>query len=232
MEEIAIPKPVCSMDNMALSKDMHKIVKDVRFWLKHREWYTERDITHRRGFLLHGKPGNGKTSIIRAIAEDLDLIVHNFDLSSMDNQEFINAWQISKEDGCRIVLLEDFDTVFEGRQNICDSSDLTFDTILSAIDGIEREDGLLLFVTTNFIDKIDPALGVVDINGMSSRPGRIDKCVEIGPPDFEGRFKIALRILKDISLAEEVATLGENDSGAQIQERAISKALSLLWGDE
>lgn len=230
-DEITIPKPFCSMSNIALSPDMTKIVKDAKFWMQNREWYGDRDITWRRGFLLHGSPGCGKTSLVRAIAEDLDLVVHIFDLSSMDNEEFVQAWAETKGDGARICLFEDFDSTFHGRENICDSSDLTFDTILNAIDGLELEDGLLLFITTNHYDKIDPALGVMDDNGMSSRPGRVDRVAKIGLPSYEGRYKIAFRILKDEALAHEIATIGDKDSGAQVQERSINKALSMLWGD-
>lgn len=230
-DEVGPPAPVCSMDNIALSGDMEKIVKDVRFWMQNREWYSERDIIWKRGYLLHGKPGNGKSSLVRAIAEDLDLPVHILDLSSMDNQEFLEAWSQTKGDIPRIVLLEDFDATFHGRENICTSSDLTFDTILNAICGIEREDGLLLFVTTNHIEKIDEALGVMDATGMSSRPGRIDRVAEILTPDYAGKYKIALRILKDEKLAKKCATMCKNHSGAQVQEKATQMALKALWGE-
>ena len=46
----------------------HKIVKDVKEFIKNQQWYTDRGIPYRRGYLLHGPPGCGKSSFITALA--------------------------------------------------------------------------------------------------------------------------------------------------------------------
>jgi SpoVK/Ycf46/Vps4 family AAA+-type ATPase len=228
--DIGTPNPVAPMEVLALTGNMIKILTDIKFWHSHKEWYRERDINWRRGYMLYGRPGSGKSSLVRAVAEEFDLPVHVFDLSTMNNADFHEAWTKSRQSSPRIVLIEDVDATFHGRENT-QKNDLSFDTLLNTIDGIERENGLLLFVTTNHIDKIDPALGIPDKDGKSSRPGRIDLACEIGDLDFDGRFKIAMRILRDNNEAINVAMATDGDTGAQVQERAIKTALQQLWGE-
>ncbi len=216
------------LGDLSLTPEAERLVRDVKFWYRNREWYVERRIAWRRGYGLRGKPGNGKTSLVRALAQHLDLPVHIFDLASMSNQDFIKSWENSQRWGVRIVLLEDFDNVFHGRTNVS-GSDLTFDTILNAIDGIERQDGLLLFVTTNHIEHLDPAMGVPDENGRSTRPGRIDVVVELPPLDRPGRLKLAMRITRDPTASERLADEGHEDTAVQFQDRAERYAREQLW---
>lgn len=205
------------------------LVREVKQWFKNKEWYQERGIAWRRGIGLYGKPGTGKTRLIGALAEDADVVVHTFDLPSMSNQDFIRCWTASQFDQPRFVLFEDFDNVFKGRENIS-GSDLTFDTILNAIDGIERQDGMFLWVTTNKIEDIDPAMGVPDKDGKSTRPGRLDRVVELPPLDYEGRLKLAMRITKNSLVSEKLAKESLDDTAAQFQERCTQYALEELWG--
>ncbi len=217
------------LDQLSLDDNMQKLIAEIYFWFEHRKWYRQRQIPWRRGVLLHGRPGTGKTSLVRAVAQDLDLPVHTFDLSSMENEDFIRAWEESRDDGPRIILLEDFDSVFRLRENICKGSSLSFDTILNAIDGIEREDGLLLMVTTNHPEHIDPALGTLNENGESTRPGRIDTIVELQGLDEAGRMKIAMRIVRDEDISSELTAQGANDTAVQFQARCMKRAEEDLW---
>ncbi len=218
-----------ALDRLSITDEMKIVIRDVKFWMDHEDWYRSRGVTWRRGVLLHGLPGTGKTSLVRGLAEELDLPVHVFDLASMDNSDFILHWKLTRDKGPRIVLLEDFDSVFHLRQNTVPGSTLTFETILNVLDGIEREDGLLLFVSTNKVDTIDSALGTLGPDGRSTRPGRIDLIVEMRGLDLAGRYKIAMRILRDEEQAQKLAIAGVNDTAAQFTERAIQFALSDLW---
>lgn len=145
-----------SLDMMSLNPELESVLEEIKFWLDHQEWYEERGIPWKRGFLFYGRPGTGKTMFCRALAEHLNLPLLIFDLASMDSTEFNNAWgQLLPR---RIALFEDFDAVFNKRHNIMDSG-LDFSTILNALDGADKKQGILTIITTNHPEKLDFALG-------------------------------------------------------------------------
>lgn len=229
-EDLGIPQ-TSSMESMALDDELSAVVKEVRFWYNSKSWFQERSIAWRCGLMLHGAPGTGKTSLSRALAEELDLPVFVFDLASMTNAEFINEWRSALSESPCMVLLEDIDGVFHGRKNVSvkdGDGGLTFDCLLNSLDGIEKAEGVLLVVTTNDLDKVDPALGrapeLDDVDGMPSRPGRIDRVVEFRKLTEAGLRKVAMRIVRDAEMAEQLVKIGGNDTGAQFQLRCVRLA--------
>ena len=227
-----------SMSSMALDETLHSVVKEVKFWYDSKEWFRDRSIPWRCGLLFHGEPGTGKTSLARALAEVLDLPVFVFDLASMTNAEFIEEWKSALSEAPCMVLLEDIDGVFHGRKNIAvkdGDGGLTFDCLLNSLDGIERAEGVLLVVTTNNLEHVDPALARLpheDSDEMPSRPGRIDRMVEFKRLDAEGRLKVATRIVRDPEDAQRLVGLGANDTGAQFQLRCIRVARRKFFAGE
>lgn len=207
------------LDTMSLGAGAQAVVDDVKFWLDHEDWYDRRGISWKRGHCLHGLPGSGKTSLVRAIAHDFGLPVHVFSMSGMTNHDFINAWNQAMSDAIRIVLLEDVDMVFRGREPVGDDG-LTFDVVLNAIDGVEQAHGTLLFVTTNQPEHLDPAL---------LRPGRIDTSTELAAMDDAGRRKIALRITNSAEAAEEIVEATRGQTPAVVENEAVKWALRDLW---
>lgn len=234
-DDVGEPRSEKPLQRLAMSPSMKQLVRDVKFWFSHRDWYREREMSWRRGYLLYGRPGTGKTSIIRAIAQELDMPVHIFDLASMSSSDFLRAWEEARRCGSRIVLLEDFDTVFHGRNNVIEHKSfaeqaVSFSTILNTIDGVEDQDGLLLFVTANQVEYIDSAMGAPAADGESSRPGRVDVTVAMDGVDHDGLVQIALKFRIDESTAQRLADASSGLSPAQFQERCKKYALEELWG--
>lgn len=224
------------IDRLALAPAVEEAIAEVRRWRVSKEWYAERQIPWRRGLLLYGPPGTGKSSLTKALAQDLGLPIYLFDISTMDNQEFHRAWQTALADTPAIALIEDIDAVFHGRENVVaeKGQGLTYDCLLNVISGVESADGLLLVVTTNCLDKVDPALGVPSPGSTSSRPGRIDRAVELPILTAEGREKLAKRIMSGCNPAwvPYLVHKGEMDTGAQFEDRCATAALSMFWGDD
>jgi len=120
---------------------------------------------------------------------------------------------------------------------------LTFDCLLNCLDGVERSDGVFTIITTNAIDKIDNALGQPrrlpdgSVEFISTRPGRIDKAIELTYMEPEDKKRLAQRILGDYP-AEHAAMLefvgrypDLQETPAQFQERCGQIALACFWKD-
>jgi hypothetical protein len=217
----AFPKPVMS----ALS--------EIRTWLENEKWFRSKGIPWRRGWLLYGQPGSGKSTLVRSIAMEFDLPVYVLDLSGMTNDTLASAWQDIQQNAPAIALIEDIDAVFKGRENISAMNttrdSLTFDCLLNTISGVGNSDGVFLFVTTNHIEHLDPAIGVPE-NGQSTRPGRIDRVIHLGLMDEPERRAVAEHILGDFpALIGETVRKGEGMTAAQFQHKCAQLALEKFW---
>lgn len=164
-------------------------------WLDMGQWYVERSIPWRRGWLFYGPGGTGKSSLAKAIAQVLGIPIYRYFLNTLSDQEFIREWS-HMQNPC-VALLEDFDNAFHGRVAQTEHKSLSFDTVLNMISGINSTNGVLLIVTTNRLELVDPAIGTLAEDGHSTRPGRIDQIVEIGLMGAEERDRMAEHILRD-----------------------------------
>ena len=154
------------LNTIILKDDMqYNLVKDIKEFFNKESWYNKMGIPYRRGYLLHGLPGTGKTSLIKGIAGVFNLPIYILNISTeLTEGNFQKAIINIPEKS--ILLMEDIDAVFEKRNKSESEQKVSFKTLLNAIDGIISPYGTVLFMTTNYRDKLDSAL---------IRPGRIDK---------------------------------------------------------
>jgi hypothetical protein len=231
-DQIGQNKKLEPLGHLALSGECQKVVDNLKLWRKSESWYKSKQIPWKKGILLFGSPGTGKSSLSKALAMELNMPIMVFDLSSMSNNDFQEAWANVKSNSPCMVLFEDIDGIFNLRENVTgNEGGITFDTLLNCLDGVENADGLLIVVTTNDINAIDPALGrPTEGSEISSRPGRIDLNVELKSPDKDGLRKIACRILVDYpGEIDRIVEEGIRDTGAQFQERCSRLALKMFW---
>lgn len=152
-----------------------RLVGDVKEFLAAQQWYTDRGVPYRRGYLLYGPPGTGKTSFIQALAGELDYSVAMINLSEIGMTDDLLAQLLTQLPEKSILLLEDVDAALVNRRQRdpdgYSGRTVTASGLLNALDGLAAGEDRIAFLTTNHIDRLDPAL---------IRPGRVDMMVRIG----------------------------------------------------
>ena len=116
-----------------------RLVNDVAEWSKSKKWYAERGVPYRRGYLLHGPPGGGKTSFFLALAGALDLDVCLLSLSDEGLTDDRLALALANAPRNCCVLLEDVDAAFASEET--SRGHLTLSGLLNALDGAAAAEG-------------------------------------------------------------------------------------------
>ncbi|SCV06096.1 LANO_0H22012g1_1 [Lachancea nothofagi CBS 11611] len=169
------PKAKRLLPSVILDKGIKQnILKDVKEFLQNGKWYFERGIPYRRGYLLYGPPGSGKTSFIQALAGELDYNICIMNLSEANLTDDRLNHLMNNIPERSILLLEDIDAAFNKRSQSSEAgfqSGVTFSGLLNALDGVASSEETITFMTTNHPEVLDPAI---------MRPGRIDYKVFVG----------------------------------------------------
>lgn len=202
-------KPI---DGIILNTEIHtKLVKDLEEFTEDKAWYEKLNIPYKRGYLLYGPPGNGKTSLSIAIASKHKRNIYCLDINKLrDDQTLRYAFQSLQANS--LLLIEDIDAAFEKRDAAqkevasgkkVNTHSITFACLLNCLDGVYYKDGLVTILTTNHLSRLDEAL---------IRPGRMDMRVQINNPTiveveaYMSRFygaKIKLsRYVQELSMAQ------------------------------
>jgi ATP-dependent Zn protease len=191
------------------------LIKNIHDFVHNKDKYDEYGISHKIGYLLHGAPGNGKTSIAYAIAKTYDKNIFKVNLSCLKTQ-FIS--QISNIKMGSVVLFEDIDICEisldrslsnenNGKKDSIIIDKLELGDILEILDGYCFLKDCIIIMTSNHPDKLDPAL---------IRPGRIDHQIEFTNATTEQisqiiKFyfdkEIIIENKKDVSVSELINSI-------------------------
>lgn len=157
-------------------KESRSIIEDIKKFWNSKDKYEMYNYTHKRGILLYGKPGNGKTSIINLLTLEL---INNyngivFSINTPDDlydfKEFVPSILRNIEpDRPIICTIEDIDSILSNYGHATKSS------FLNLLDGSSQVTNIVYIATTNYPEQLE--------ENISNRPSRFDRRYEIGLPD-------------------------------------------------
>ncbi len=216
-----------SFDDLVLADDMKESLRsDFAQFLESEDRYKRLGIAWRRGALMIGPPGNGKTHCVRALIKELaisSLYVQSLSHNYYTQQQM---WQrvFERARGLTpcVLVLEDLDT-------LVDDDNRSF--FLNQLDGFDQNHGLIVLATTNYPDRIDRA--IID------RPSRFDRKYHFGLPTHPERgeylstwqTRIGDETGWQIEEIDAMASATEGFSFAYLKELVVSSVMNWMGRD-
>jgi ATP-dependent 26S proteasome regulatory subunit len=188
----------------------------VEGFLSSKDFYLQNKIPWKRGILLYGKPGNGKTSIIRTI-----MSAYNFKpvtiVPGANAESMREAFSYAEEQSPALLYIEDLDSLIQ--------NGLDISTFLNLMDGISAKNGLLVIVTANNVKDLKA--------NITQRPSRFDRKFEIPLPNQEMAYIYLKRWFGNLITARKCKELSKyaekyEFSYAYLKELYISSMFEAL----
>ena len=193
-----------SWDDVVLSPSVKaSIIGDINAFFRNRSLYTEFNVPWKRGIILHGPPGNGKTVTIKALMNELgqhgkdsipSLYVKSFENDDGSQYAIRQIFEKAREMAPCFLIFEDLDSLV---------TDELRSYFLNEVDGLESNDGILMLGSTNHLGKLDPAI--------AKRPSRFDRKYAFELPNADQRMLYAQYWQSKLKAN---AKLGFNDEAA------------------
>ncbi|WP_297090240.1 CDC48 family AAA ATPase [Thermococcus sp.] len=231
LREVLLEVPNVRWDDIGGLEDVKEELREAVEWpLKYPEAFMGLGITPPKGILLYGPPGTGKTLLAKAVANESEA---NF--IAIKGPEVLSKWVGESEKNIReifrkarqaaptVIFIDEIDAIAPRRgTDVNRVTDRLINQLLTEMDGIQENSGVVVIGATNRPDIIDPAL---------LRPGRFDRLILVPAPDEKARLEILKVHTRNVPLAEDVkleelAKRTEGYTGADIE--AVVREAAML----
>jgi cell division protease FtsH len=211
-------------DSIILDADIKReIMANTVDFLNKTEIWSRLGIPSKRGILLAGEPGTGKTIICKALmaeARNLTCITTSA-YALIDDDYLTELYDLAQDLAPCLVFIEDIDLIGQNREEFGYPMGPALLSLLAVLDGIEEKKKIVTIATTNCLETLDKAL--------SQRPARFDRVIKLTPPGAEQRRELIDRLCQRIPLEESIrdyiARHSEGYTPAQLQEIVFSLAI-------
>nr|CAB3455962.1 unnamed protein product [Digitaria exilis] len=222
-----------TFDTLAMHPEKkRKIMDELDEFRNSKDYYNRIGKPWKRGYLLYGPPGTGKSSMIAAMANYLSYDIYDIELTMVPNNTNLRKLFIETK-GKSIIVIEDIDcsidltshrrsndtaaTTASANRKRKRTSEMTLSGLLNFIDGIwsAHSGERIIVFTTNFVDKLDPAL---------IRRGRMDMKLELSYCGFEAFMTLAKNYL-DVDAHPLFGTINELLQEVEITPADVAECL-------
>jgi hypothetical protein len=217
--DIPLPNEACTWDSLVLDSQVTRLVKDdFTFFLQSEAWFRKCRLPFRRGYLLYGAPGNGKTSVVRIMASNPNIRAFSLDFSNEElrNDALTELFEAASHWAPSLIIFEDLERLYGNEEEGQNRTRITLQHLLNCLDGLGSKDGIIVVATANHPERLDPAI--------LRRPGRFDRVVPFQSPNVELCREYLSKLttgLLDRDAAVPAARQSEGFSFAQLREAYI-----------
>jgi DNA polymerase III delta prime subunit len=203
----------CEWDDLVLDHKIRSLLKDdFESFFEREAWFRENKLPFRRGYLLHGPPGNGKSTAVRAMMTSRGLTAYTTRLfdSQVDDSDLDRLFELAVKNRPSMVLLEDLDRAFP--KTGVTKSRVSLQQLLNNLDGVGTGEGVIVVATANEPTILDPAI--------LRRPGRFDRVVHFPNPSRELRQQYLQQLNPGLPARQLKLSVEESEglSFAQLRE--------------
>jgi hypothetical protein len=214
----------CKWDDLILHESVCSLLKrDFESFWGRESFFRERHLPFRRGYLLHGPPGNGKSTAIRAMmtSRGLSAFTMGLFMAHLTDADLQELFEEALSQRPAIVIFEDLDRAFP--RNGESQCPISLQSLLNSLDGVATGEGLVVVATANEPAALDPAI--------LRRPGRFDRVVRFANPNrhLRERFFLKMKLNIDRQALSASAAASKGFSFAQLREAVV---LSAQFADE
>lgn len=232
------PRELASVVLQAGEKE--RLLEDVAQFRRSKRRYEQLGVPYHRGYLFYGPPGTGKTSLASALAAHFGLSIYVLNLTEFNDRGLMSA--VNQVPANSVLLFEDIDcmrgsqsregpnlgggrsgTLTPGtKEHASTSTGVTLCGLLNVLDGFHAPSGVLFVMTTNHVEKLDPAL---------LRPGRIDNKLFLGKASDQQKEELYRRFFPDAS-EREAREFVEASRSAETMAEFQGLLLALRQGED